>query len=321
MTRSGAPPPCPSRATISKAENTLRNLHGDQEVEACALMGSEGVRVYKDYDDQGKVRRHDLSNPKRMLQRTPKTRACATFPVDAAGTRHGSCTAEDLAHRVHASLPAAIADGSWGDGDGVTALRRGTAARSGLIFRGSMQTAAQFLRGEEDFEMAREQNVPLRKLFSPKQNLLNHLKGSDETHGALLELTDDMADVAGGLSKYDGTLFEKHGLCSRSTDLHACETLALAFARAPVAFTVSVEAAGTSSALLSTMSVVVAVPWPAPSEHVQPSAVALTAVVPGLGRMVRRGRRWSSSVVRRLGCMQHHRRDQRRLVVALSHPM
>ena len=98
-------------------------------------MGSEGVRVYKDYDDQGEARRHDLSTPKRMLQRTPKTRACATFPVDAAGTRHGSCTAEDLAHQVHASLPAAIADGSWGDGDGVTALRCGTAALSRLIFR------------------------------------------------------------------------------------------------------------------------------------------------------------------------------------------
>jgi hypothetical protein len=40
----------------------------------------------------------------------------------------------------------------------------------------------------------------------------------------------------------------------------------------PVTFAVSVEAAGTSSALLSTMPVVVAVPWPAPSEHVQPAA-------------------------------------------------
>ena len=54
---------------------------GEHEVEACALMGSEGLRVYKDYDEQGKALWHDLSNAKRMLQRTPKTMA----PIIAAG--------------------------------------------------------------------------------------------------------------------------------------------------------------------------------------------------------------------------------------------
>ena len=57
------------------------NLHGEHEVEACALMGSKGLRVYKDYDEQGKALRHDMSNAKRMLQRTPKTMA----PIMAAG--------------------------------------------------------------------------------------------------------------------------------------------------------------------------------------------------------------------------------------------
>ena len=92
------------------------------------------------------------------------------------------------------------------------ALKRGDAARSGLIFRGSMLTSAQLLRGEEDYEVTKKEHVPPRKLFSPRNNLLNHLNGSDATHGALLEFTVDMADIAAGLTPFDGTAFHKHGM-------------------------------------------------------------------------------------------------------------
>ena len=190
------------------------NLHGEHEVQACKGLASKGVIVYYDYDEEGNAVRHRLSNTKRMLERAPATRACATFPVDEPGTNYGSCTAEDLAHRVHASLPAAIADANCGgaNGDGVGALKRGDAARSGLIFRGSMLTSAQLLRGEEDYELTKKEHVPPRKLFSPRNNLLNHLNGSDATHGALLEFTVDMADIAAGLTPFDGTAFHKHGM-------------------------------------------------------------------------------------------------------------
>ena len=156
----------------------LVNLLSKSELEHAKATAD--VTVYEDYDASGALAQHPFSHlMKRLIRRLPKALGVALLPSDMAGSRYGAASAENLAFRRHASTAAAVADAHAGNGDGITALAKGDALRSGTIHRANMLTAAQLQRGYSDRLECIAKGVELHKLYPMQTYLRHHLIGSD----------------------------------------------------------------------------------------------------------------------------------------------